>query len=127
MQEFNNIILFGGETKNENMPVGFYSSLALLPLRGKPIILRQLENLKTLGMDKFIIAVCSNNVKLINYIKNVLSESFDIKLVLVNSKKNILSSLKYALLKANPNIPTRVILGDTLILESIDKSTDTFL
>ena len=44
MQKFNNVILFGGETKSENIPTGFYSSLALLPLRGKPAIFRQLEN-----------------------------------------------------------------------------------
>ena len=61
MQEFNNILLFGGETKNENMPVGFYSSLALLPLRGKSVILRQLENLKeSYGLNKFIIVVCND-------------------------------------------------------------------
>ena len=63
MQEFNNILLFGGETKNENMPVGFYSSLALLPLRGKSVILRQLENLKeSYGLNKFIIVVCNDIV-----------------------------------------------------------------
>ena len=96
MQEFNNILLFGGETKNENMPAGFYSSLALYPLRGKPVIYRQLENLsETYGFKKFIVVVCSDNFKLIEYVKNVLRAKFEIKLVLVNSKKNILSSLKY--------------------------------
>lgn len=124
MQKFNNILLFGGETKNENMPVGFYSSLALLPLRGKPVIWWQLNNLKKYGMDKFIIAVCSNNSKLIDYIKNILMENFEIELVLVSSKKNILSSLKYSLQKADLDLPTRVILGDTLIPESIDDRTD---
>ncbi len=124
MQQFNNILLFGGETKNENMPVGFYSSLAMLPLRGKPIIWWQLNNLKSYGMEKFIIAACSNNTKLIEYIKNVLNATFDIKLVLVNSKKNILSSLKYTLKQANLSLPTRVILGDTLITSSINESVD---
>ena len=124
MQEFNNILLFGGETKNENMPVGFYSSLAMLPLRGKPIIWWQLNNLKSYGLEKFIIAVCSNNTKLIEYIKMFLNATFDIKLVLVNSKKNILSSLKYTLKQANLSLPTRVILGDTLITNSINESVD---
>ena len=125
MQEFNNILLFGGETKNENMPVGFYSSLALLPLRGKSVILRQLENLKdSYGLDKFIIVVCNDNYKLQDYIKNILSEKFEIKLVQVNSKKNILSSLKYALKKADLNLPTRVLLGDTMIPKSIDEEED---
>ena len=124
MQRFNNILLFGGETRNENMPVGFYSSLALLPMRGKPVIWWQLNNLKKYGIDKFIIAVCSNNLKLIDYIKNILCENFDIELVLVNSRKNILSSLKYSLQKADMNLPTRVILGDTLIPESINDDTD---
>ncbi len=125
MQEFNNILLFGGETKNENMPVGFYSSLALLPLRGKSIILRQLENLKaSYGLSKFIIVVCNDNYKLLDYIKNILREKFEIKLVQVNSKKNILSSLKYALKKADLSLPTRVLLGDTMIPKSIDETQD---
>lgn len=125
MQEFNNILLFGGETKNENMPVGFYSSLALLPLRGKSVILRQLENLKeSYELNKFIIVVCNDNYKLLDYIKSILSEKFEITLVQVNSKKNILSSLKYALKKADPNLPTRVLLGDTMIPKSIDDAQD---
>ncbi len=127
MQKFNNILLFGGETKNENMPVGFYSSLAMLPLRGKPIIWWQLNNLKNFGMEDFIVVVCKDNDKLINYIKDVLKENFRIKLVLVNSNKNILSSLKYGLKKANPEIPTRVLLGDTLITQSINDDTDILL
>lgn len=125
MQEFNNILLFGGETKNENMPVGFYSSLALLPLRGKSVILRQLENLKeSYGLNKFIIVVCNDNYKLLDYIKSILSEKFEITLVQVNSKKNILSSLKYALKKADLTLPTRVLLGDTMIPKSIDETQD---
>jgi len=120
VQNFNNILLFGGETKNENMPVGFYSSLALLPLRGKPIIWWQLENLKNYGIENCILVVCNNNPKLINYCKNVLSQNFKIQLVQVGSHKNILSSLKYGLQKADTNLPTRVILGDTLIPESIN-------
>lgn len=125
VQKFNNVILFGGETKSENIPTGFYSSLALLPLRGKPVIFRQLENLKnSYGLDNFIIVVCNDNYKLINYIKNVLKEKADIKLIKVNSKKNILSSLKYALQKADPNLPTRVLLGDTMIPKSIDNEKD---
>ena len=124
MQEFNNILLFGGETKNENLPVGFYSSLALLPLRGKPVIWWQLENLKNYGIENCIIVVCNNNQKLIDYCKNVLCQNFKIKLVQVGSHKNILSSLKYGLQKADEELPTRVILGDTLIPESISDETD---
>lgn len=122
---FNNIILFGGETKNENMPVGFYSSLAMLQLRGKPIIWWQLDNLKNQGLNDFIIVVAKNNLKLINYIKEILMLQFDIKLITVKSKKTILSSLKQGLLKANLNLPTRVILGDTLITKSINNEKNT--
>ena len=127
MTKFNNLLLFGGETNNENLPTGFYSSLALLSLRGKPIILRQLENLKnSYGLNKFIIAVCNDNPKLLNYIKNILYDKFEITIVQVNKKKSILSSLKYALKKADFTIPTRVILGDTFIPESIDNTKDIF-
>ncbi len=122
--EYNNIILFGGETKNENMPIGFYSSLAMLPLRGKPVIWWQFQNLKEQGLKKFILVVCKNNEKLIKYTTDILCENFDIQLVQVGSNKNILSSLKYGLQLANPNIPTRVILGDTLLTKSINNETD---
>lgn len=122
--KFNNVILFAGETKNENMPMGFYSSLAMLPLRGKPLIWWQIENLKKQGLDNFILVICKNNTKLIEYSHNVLQESYNIKLVEVSSKKNILSSLKYGLLAANTSLPTRVILGDTMLSESIDSQTD---
>lgn len=121
---FNNIILFGGETKNANMPVGFYSSLAMLPLRGKPVVWWQFQNLKNQGLEKFILVVCNDNKKLISYTKNILCENFDITLVQVNNKKNILSSLKYGLQIADLNKPTRVILGDTLITDSISIKTD---
>lgn len=124
MSDFNTILLFGGETKNENMPVGFYSSLALLPLRGKPVIWWQLDNLKKHNINNFIIVVCKENKKLIDYINNILKESFNIKLVLINRNKNILSSLKYGLLKSDLNKPTRVILGDTYIPESISSEED---
>ena len=125
MDKFNNILLFGGETKNENMPVGFYSSLAMLPLRGKPVIWWQLENLKNNGLEDFIIVVCNDNKKLAEYVNNVLKETFNIKLVSVSNRKNILSSLKYGLQKADQNLPTRVILGDTLIPNSINDDVDT--
>ena len=124
MQKFNNILLFGGETKNENMPVGFYSSLAMIPLRGKPIVWWQFQNLKNQGLDKFILVVCKDNLKLIEYAQNVLCESFDIQLVKVGNKKNILSSLKYGLQAADSNLPTRVILGDTLLTQSISDEKD---
>lgn len=122
--KFNTIILFGGETKNENMPMGFYSSLAMLPLRGKPIVWWQFQNLKEQGIDDFILVVCKDNKKLIEYTKNVLSETFNIKLVQLNSKKNILSSLKYGLQEADINLPTRVILGDTMLTKSINDKKD---
>lgn len=124
---FNNIILFGGKTKNENMPVGFYSSLAMLQLRGKPVVWWQFENLKKQGLIKFILVACKNNEKLIKYSTNILSENFDVQLVQVGSNENILSSLKYGLYVANPNIPTRVILGDTLLTQSINNETDILL
>lgn len=123
-QKFNNIILFGGETKSESMPMGFYSSLAMLLLRGKPIVWWQLQNLKKQGIDNFILVVCKNNTKLIEYTKNVLSESFNIQLVQIGNRKNILSSLKYGLQSANLKLPTRVILGDTMLTQSVSNETD---
>lgn len=124
MKHFNNILLFGGETKNENMPTGFYSSFALLPLRGKPIIWWQLENLRNCGIGNCIIVVCSENQKLVEYCEDVLLQNFRIKITQVTSHKDILFSLKCGLQKANFNLPTRIILGDTLVLKSINNETD---
>lgn len=120
MQKFNNILLFGGKTKNENLPLGFYSSLAMLPLRGKPVIWWQIQNLQEHGLENVILVISKNNKKLIEYAKNILSENFKIKIVLISSQKNILSSLKYGLQIANLELPTRVILGDTMLCESLN-------
>lgn len=120
MQKFNNILLFGGKTKNENLPLGFYSSLAMLPLRGKPVIWWQIQNLQEHGLENVILVISKNNKKLIEYAKNILSENFKIKIVLISSQKNILSSLKYGLQTANLELPTRVILGDTMLCESLN-------
>ena len=120
MQKFNNILLFGGKTKNENLPLGFYSSLAMLPLRGKPVIWWQIQNLQEHGLENVILVISKNNKKLIEYAKNILSENFKIKIVLISSQKNILSSLKYGLQTANLELPTRVILGDTMLRESLN-------
>jgi NDP-sugar pyrophosphorylase family protein len=73
-EKFNNIILFGGKTKNENMPMGFYSSLAMLLLRGKPLIWWQLQNLSKQGVEDYILVVSKENNELLQYIKNVYYE-----------------------------------------------------
>lgn len=124
MSEFNNILLFAGETKSENIPMGYFSSLAMITLRGKPIIWWQLDNLKNQGINDFILVLNKNNMKLVDYVKNVLLKSFEIKIVLVNNKESILNSFKQGLKIANPKVPTRLILGDTLISKSISNETD---
>lgn len=107
------------------MPNAFYSSFALYPIKGKPIILRQLENLKnTYGMERFILVINRDNDKLVNYAKKFLTGLFDLKIVLSSGGKTILHSLSQGLLKADRKLPTRVILGDTMIARSIDGQTD---
>ena len=127
MKKFNNIILFAGEPNKENIPLGYFSSLATIPLRGKPIIWWQLENLKQQGIDNTILVLNRNNTKIIKYAMDVLSNNFNIKIVLISGQKSILGSFKQGLKHADIKIPTRVILGDSLIIESFPDETDLIL
>ena len=125
MKKFNNILLYGGTTKNENMPVGFYSSYALLSLHGKPIIWWQLETLKKQGLSDFIILISKENTKLLDYANKVLTENFSgIKIVAIEKSNSIIDSMSFALNNADLSVPTRIILGDTLISHSISDDVD---
>ncbi len=125
MKKFNNILLYGGITKNENMPVGFYSSYALLFLHSKPIIWWQLETLEKQGLSDFIILISKENEKLLDYAEKVLKENFPgINVVVIEKSNCIIDSMKFALNNSDLSIPTRIILGDTLIPHSISNDID---
>lgn len=125
--KMNNIMLFAGSTSHENLPMGYVSSIAMLPLRGKPVIWWQLNNLKTHGVTDMILVLNKDDLRLANYVKDICSEILNIKIVFINRKKPILSSLKSALKEADLNLPTRVILGDTFLTSDFPQDTDLFL
>lgn len=125
--KMNNIMLFAGSTSHENIPIGCVASIAMLPLRGKPIIWWQLNNLKTRGIGDMILVLNKDDFRLANYVKDICSELLNIKIVFINRKKPILSSLKSALKEADLNLPTRVILGDTFLTSDFPNDTDLFL
>jgi dTDP-glucose pyrophosphorylase len=124
LKKFNNIILFGTDLKN-NISDGNFSSIALVPIHGKPVIWWQLKNLLDQGVNSpFILVLNRDNEKLKTYVNIVLVKKFNIKIALVNPKKTILNSFKCALSLSDKELPTRLILGDTLVTRSINNEED---
>lgn len=125
MKKFNNIILFAGKADDRTMHLGCFSSLALLPMKGKALIYRQLEHLyKEYNIDNFIIVINNDDLKLIGYIDKILKRIFNITIVKVDKNNSIIHSLYSGILAGDNTLPVRVILGDTLIESSLDNSLD---
>ena len=113
--KYNNIVLMAGKSSPELVPTGHMSSMGLVPLRGKPSLGWVLESVFKNGAEEIILVLNKNNKKQTNYIKNIYSKMFKIKIIEIGGGNTILHSLKAGLDESENTYPTRIILGDTLI------------
>jgi dTDP-glucose pyrophosphorylase len=102
-----------------------YSSNAMLPLNGKPVISWIIDNLKEKKIKNIVIVSKDDDKELNEFLKWAYN---DVKLVHVtnNESKSILDSL-YAGIKSisiHDDHVINVLLGDTLIYDSFDEDVD---
>jgi len=102
-----------------------YSSNAMLPLNGKPVISWIIDNLKEKKIKDIVIVSKDDDKELNQFLKWAYN---DVKLVHVtnNESKSILDSL-YAGIKSisiHADHVINVLLGDTLIYDSFDEDVD---
>lgn len=119
------IIPCAGDFQISNSGFVNYSSNAMLPLNGKPVISWIIDNLKEKGIFDIIIVSRLDDKVLNDFLKWAYEE---IKIVHINANasNSILESLYVGLssFKISNNHIINVLLGDTLIHDSFDEEID---
>lgn len=102
-------------------------SYGMYPIRGKPSILHIVDMIKCEDLPNTIFVVNQNNLSLIKLLQNH-HKTEKSKIVTINtdlSKNKILNTLELGLSNSNHELKTKIILGDTLILDEESNEFDT--
>lgn len=120
----NTIILAAGKFDAKNIAAGLITSVGLLPIRGKPAINWVIESAIKNGASDIKIVLRENNTRLSRF----LGYSFpDVKQVFIADSEDLSLSLMSILDDCCDDIPTQIILGDTLINGPFPSESDVFL
>ena len=119
------IIPCAGDFQNTNSGFVNYSSNAMLPLNGKPVISWIIDNLKEKGVNDIIIVSRKNDIDLNEFLSWAYN---DVKLIHVeeNIPNTILNSIFTGLhnFTISENDIVSILLGDTLIYDSFIDTID---
>jgi dTDP-glucose pyrophosphorylase len=119
------IIPCAGDFQNSNSGFVNYSSNAMLPLNGKPVISWIIDSLLDKNIHEIVIVCRKEDVELNNFLKWAYS---NIKIVHVEKEtsKTILESIYSGLrsIEISSNHTIGILLGDTLIFDHFDLSLD---
>ncbi len=96
----------------------------MIPLKQKPALRWIIDNLVKDGFNDFVISVGFKKEIIINYISNLSIPNVKISCAEVDYKKSPGSSIKQIATTTNNPNGLLVVLGDTLVFESIDTSED---
>lgn len=122
--KINTIILAAGKFNPKNISGTMITEAGLLPIRGKPAINWCIDSARKNGAENIKIVLRSGNTRL----SRILSYSYpDVKQIFVEGGEDIATSLVCMLDNCDDNLPTQIILGDTLINEVFPKESDVFL
>lgn len=118
------IILSAGKIKYLHLPISGNTSNAMVPINGKPAIGWILDDLIKKSINDVKIVVMADDFKLIKYLSAVYQNSIKIELIPVEGSNSILESLQAGLLTCHGKEGIRLLLGDTLILDSMELDAD---
>lgn len=104
----------------------FTVSGSMIPVNGKPIIGRILDDLITKGITSVIIVHQATDFQLNEFLQLVYGDRLTIKYVAILSNGNIVDSLRKGL-EASSATEIRVILGDTLITDPSPSNKSDFI
>lgn len=118
---FHNIVLTG------RVQIG-QPAVTMRCLKGKPVILRQLEYLgASLGTSEFVLAADRGDLRFNNYIHDCLAALFKLKVVTVDAAATWAAQLLQALEAAGLNLPVRVFFVSILCPAALGAETDLML
>lgn len=120
-----NIILCGGPLNYSNLPVGINQSNAMIPVNGKPVIGWILDDLLKKHIDDVIVVLREQDWRLRDFLSWAYMGRMQLTLATLTTEGTILQSLLVGLQQSTSfEGLVRIILGDTLILDSYESLED---
>lgn len=118
------VILCGGNINYSNLPIGTNVSNAMIPVNGKPVIGWIIDDLIAKNILQVVVVLQTQNQQLYNFLSWAYRGRIQIDFAFVNEGGTILTSLLNGLNAINKPCGVHIILGDTLIQDSIETETD---
>jgi len=119
-----NIILCGGALNYTALPVSTNQSNAMIPINGKPVIGRILDDLLSKGIDCATVVVREHDVRTQTFLRRAYGTRMKLDIVRLREEGTILQSIRAGLSRGPCDGLVRIILGDTLIRDPFDSDED---
>ena len=118
------IVLCGGSINFSNLPIATNQSNAMIPINGKPVLGWILDDLLVKGITSVVVVFREQDHRLRSFLMRSYGERMQLTLCPLTHEGTIVQSLEAGLKIANADGLVRVILGDTLILDSYESTYD---
>lgn len=118
------LILCGGDINFSDLPIVTNRSNAMIPVNGRPVIGWILEDLLKKGFFEVVLVLRFDNTRLFNYVTWAFGQRIQIHCAFVQPGGTILHSLLSGLEMVKPEYGVHIVLGDTLIQDSLPTQQD---
>jgi dTDP-glucose pyrophosphorylase len=118
------IVLCGGDTNLSDLPIVTNRSNAMIPVNGKPVIGWIIDDLLEKGFTELILVLRSDNRKLYKYVDWAFGNVVKIHYAFVQPGGTILQSLLAGVDGLPEHKGVHIVLGDTLIRDSVPDFCD---
>ena len=114
------IILCGGPINYTNVPVGTNLSNAMIPVNGRPVISWILDDLLQKGIEDITVVMRRTDTRMQTFLQWAYQQRLTLRTALLAETGTIIDSLAAGLAQKPEATFVRVVLGDTLIRDTLD-------
>lgn len=118
------LILCGGDINFSDLPIVTNRSNAMIPVNGRPVIGWILEDLLKKGFSEVVLVLRFDNTRLSKYVTWAFGQRIQVLCAFVQPGGTILHSLSSGLEMVKPDHGVHIVLGDTLIQDSLPTQKD---
>lgn len=118
------LILCGGDINFSDLPIVANRSNALIPVNGRPVIGWIFEDLLKKGFSEVVLVLRFDNARLFNYITWAFGQRIHVQFAFIQPGGTILHSLMSGLETVKPEKAVHIVLGDTLIQDTLPDQSD---
>lgn len=123
----NTIVLAAGQINHRLLPMGAHQSNATLPVNGKPVIAWVLDDLIAKQIGAVTVVIRADNHRLSELLRVGYAHKIKLDLLELEESQSIVESLRVGLEHVDLDLPTRVILGDTLVRDAFQNMVGDFV